>query len=107
MPTLPASLPEASAPLPVRLPCKFSAIYIHRGAPVGHDSSVANYRKQESLDSQALDFPTHVFRILARKGNFATATPILLIRLISQGSATSSSSWASRSPLPWQRWSQV
>ena len=28
-----------------------------RGAPVGHDSSVANYRKQESLGSQAIDFP--------------------------------------------------
>ena len=35
-------------------------------------SSVANYRKQESLDSQAVDFPIHDFRILPRKGNFAT-----------------------------------
>src|SRR4029434_9411033 len=34
--------------------------------------SVANYRKQESLDSQVLDFPTYDFRILPRKGNFAT-----------------------------------
>ena len=28
-----------------------------RGAPVEHDSSVANYRKQESSVSQAIDFP--------------------------------------------------
>jgi len=34
--------------------------------------SVANYRKQESLDSQVLAFPIHDFRILPRKGNFAT-----------------------------------
>src|SRR5215510_8742332 len=34
--------------------------------------SVAHYRKQESLDSQVIDFPTHDFRILPRKGNFAT-----------------------------------
>jgi hypothetical protein len=34
--------------------------------------SVANYRKQESLVSQVLDFPIHDFRILPRKGNFAT-----------------------------------
>src|SRR4029453_15584674 len=40
-----------------------------RGAPQG---SVANYRKQESLVSQAIDFPIHDFRILPRKGNFAT-----------------------------------
>ena len=38
-------------------------------APPG---SVANYRKQESLDSQVIDFPIHDFRILPRKGNFAT-----------------------------------
>jgi hypothetical protein len=35
-------------------------------------SSVANYRKQDSLDSQAVDFPIHDVRILPRKGNFAT-----------------------------------
>jgi len=40
-----------------------------RGAPKGHDSSVANYRKQESLNSQVIDFPIHGFRILPRKGN--------------------------------------
>ena len=34
--------------------------------------SVANYRKQESLDSQVIDFPIHGLRILPRKGNFAT-----------------------------------
>jgi hypothetical protein len=34
--------------------------------------SVANYRKQESLASQVIDFPIHDFRILPRKGNFAT-----------------------------------
>jgi hypothetical protein len=34
--------------------------------------SVANDRKQESLDSQALDFPTYDCRILPRKGHFAT-----------------------------------
>src|SRR4029434_7025272 len=34
--------------------------------------SVANYRKQESLDSQVIDFPIHGFLILPRKGNFAT-----------------------------------
>ena len=37
-----------------------------------HYGSVANYRKQESLDSQVIDFPVHDFRILPRKGNFAT-----------------------------------
>ena len=35
-------------------------------------SSVANYRKRESLGSQTLDFPIHDCRILPRKGNFAT-----------------------------------
>jgi len=40
------------------------AFFMLRGAPKGHDSSVANYRKQESLVSQALDFPTHDFQIL-------------------------------------------
>ena len=39
---------------------------------VTDDGSVANYRKQESLDSQVIDFPVHDFRILPRKGNFAT-----------------------------------
>jgi len=39
-------------------------IYMTRGAPVGHDSSVANYRKQESLGSQAIDFPMSDFRFL-------------------------------------------
>jgi hypothetical protein len=34
--------------------------------------SVANYRKQESWVSQVIDFPRHDFRILPRKGNFAT-----------------------------------
>jgi ISXO2-like transposase domain len=34
--------------------------------------SVANYRKQESLDSQVIDFPIYDFRVLPRKGNFAT-----------------------------------
>ena len=34
--------------------------------------SVANDRKQESLDSQVLDFPTYDSRILPRKGHFAT-----------------------------------
>jgi hypothetical protein len=34
--------------------------------------SVANYRKQESLASQVIDFPIHGFLILPRKGNFAT-----------------------------------
>jgi hypothetical protein len=33
--------------------------------------SVANYRKQESLVSQVIDFPIHDFRILPRKGHFA------------------------------------
>src|SRR5262245_18550421 len=47
------------------LPCKFD---LH-GSWCG---SVANYRKQESLDSQAIDFQTHDVRILPRKGNFAT-----------------------------------
>src|SRR5215471_730992 len=40
-----------------------------RGSPQG---SVANNRKQESLDSQVIDFPIHDFRILPRKGKFAT-----------------------------------
>src|SRR5262249_8391777 len=40
-----------------------------RGSIAG---SVANYRKQESWDSQVLDFPIHDFRIVPRKGNFAT-----------------------------------
>jgi serine phosphatase RsbU (regulator of sigma subunit) len=31
--------------------------------------SVANHRKQESLNSQVIDFPIHGFRILPRKGN--------------------------------------
>jgi hypothetical protein len=43
-----------------------------RGAPMGHDSSVANYRKQESLSSQTIDFPKPVFRILPPKLDFAT-----------------------------------
>ena len=34
--------------------------------------SVANYRKQEGLVSQVIDFLIHDFRILPRKGNFAT-----------------------------------
>src|SRR4029453_12232314 len=34
--------------------------------------SVANSRKQESLGSQALDFPRHALRILPRKDYFAT-----------------------------------
>ena len=34
--------------------------------------TLGNYRKQESLDSQVLDFPIHDFRILPRRGNFAT-----------------------------------
>jgi LysE type translocator len=40
--------------------------------------SVANYRKQESLDSQVIDFPIHDLRILPRKGNFATEPKIVL-----------------------------
>jgi len=40
--------------------------------------SVANYRKQESLDSQVIDFPIHDFRILPRKGNFATEPEVEL-----------------------------
>jgi hypothetical protein len=46
-----------------------------RGASKEHDSSVANYRKQESLNSHVIDFPIHGFRILPRKGNVATAPP--------------------------------
>src|SRR6266581_9723764 len=53
------------------------SIYMLRGAPRGHDSSVANYRKQESLDSQALDLPIHDFRILPRKSIFATEPEFL------------------------------
>src|SRR6266478_3210752 len=55
------------------LPCKFPPCGLHlhdSWCPEGHDSSVANYRKQESLDSQALDLPIHDFRILPRKGIF-------------------------------------
>jgi hypothetical protein len=58
------------------LPCKFLPRdpYLHASwCPRGHDSSVANYRKQESLDSQLIDFPVHDFRIWPRKGNFAPA----------------------------------
>jgi 2-furoyl-CoA dehydrogenase large subunit len=47
------------------------------------EGSVANYRKQESLDSQAIDFPIHDFRILPRKGNFATEpsqSPVAIAR---------------------------
>ena len=40
--------------------------------PLQAARSVANYRKQESLDSEVIDFPIHDFRILPRKGNFAT-----------------------------------
>ena len=36
------------------------------------EDSVAHYRKQESLVSQVIGFPIHDFRILPRKGNFAT-----------------------------------
>ncbi len=34
--------------------------------------SVANYRKQESLSSQAIDFSRYGFRIFPQQGNFAT-----------------------------------
>jgi hypothetical protein len=36
------------------------------------ESNKSDYRKQESLDSQVIDSPIHDFRILPRKGNFAT-----------------------------------
>ncbi len=36
------------------------------------EGSVANYRKQESLGSQVIDFPVPDFRILPQKGKFAT-----------------------------------
>ena len=54
--------------------------FMLRGAPQGHDSSVANYRKQESSVSQAIDFLRSDFRIRPRKGNFATEPPRLLPR---------------------------
>jgi hypothetical protein len=52
--------------------CLVNSIYLHRGAPWEHDSSVANYRKQESLISQVMDFLTSDFRIWPHNGNFAT-----------------------------------
>src|SRR5215813_11070876 len=58
-----AETPRASPT--VRIPKHVRA----RGSIAG---SVANYRKQESWDSQVLDFPIHDFRIVPRKGNFAT-----------------------------------
>src|SRR5215467_7322040 len=52
-----------------------------RGAPTGHDSSVANYRKQESSVSQAIDFLRSDFRIWPRKDNFATEPSRLTVVL--------------------------
>ncbi len=48
------------------LPCKFPPCGLHlhdSWCPEGHDSSVANYRKQESLDWQALDLPTDIEQV--------------------------------------------
>jgi hypothetical protein len=42
--------------------------------------SVANYRKQESLSSQAIDFPKPNFRILPPNPNFATE-PLRILKL--------------------------
>jgi hypothetical protein len=41
--------------------CKQWHVRFSIGSPA---SSVANYRKQESLVSQAIDFPTHDFQVL-------------------------------------------
>src|SRR4030095_16650610 len=53
----------------------------------GCEGTVANYRKQESLDSQVTDFPIHGFRILPRKGNFATEPRVVLPLLARCGEA--------------------
>jgi len=42
------------------------------GCPCRPGGSVANYRRQESSGSQAIDFPIPDFRDLPQKGNFAT-----------------------------------
>jgi len=78
-------------------------MYMHRGAPKGHDSSVANYRKQESFDWQVIDFPTSDLQILPRKYKFATELAEVVIVEPSEGPVPmpeSASITASATPCP-------
>jgi hypothetical protein len=76
---------------------------MHRGAPWGHDSSVTNYRKQESFDWQVIDFPTSDLQILPRKYKFATELAEVVIVGPSEGPVPmpeSASITASATPCP-------
>src|SRR5215467_8864459 len=55
-----------------RIGCLVNSIFMGRGAPAEHESSAANYRKQESSVSQPIDFLAADFRIWPRRDNFAT-----------------------------------
>jgi len=49
-----------------------------RGAPAGHDSSVAHHQKQDSLGLQVIDFPIPDFSDLPQKGQLATESGMAL-----------------------------